>query len=803
MGDLRYHQVNVIPTPQTPSPWGIMTDSDDPLTGEKIAASINVWSHVTDLWSQGIVDQLRYLTGELSTEDVTDGTYVKDWALANEAASGTGILPPVTAADLQRRVLGSAGVMPSEMKDVGGAGSIMAKPEFAEALEHARQAARDIQADAFAPSNNRPTYEARRSHAAGSPLEAELTTKPMQQLAGTDKLPLNDAVMDFASPLRANNPLMAHDFHTMKENALAERGMCIMEASFPSPVSLTSLDKAIQGKFKDVVNPRTGKPYGVVRRSCGEHEAGPARSRRGDPAVPRAARELLRHRARDGSLGRLAPQLRELVGRVGLPAAVLAAPYEERQGHDGVRRSQDRGRGRGLRRTALLRSRPRRTRRISSSGCSCTSRAWSTRVRPRRTSSASSAYDFAAARMFYGQTVAVHADADMNSDKPLGKAALDKMDGFGGIVGYQYTTNGQTNIHYSQLQKSWKMLDGASCQNLSEEQVQAFKPTRLERRARRQVGPAARRPDRQGQRRVLEVQAAQGRLRALAVDARPTGTNFTTRYSSIDPQKRTRVPYGFATDRWADLGNVAVYRHDNGADLYELFNFFIAQQEVGHIFDNYRRNRQSFSVAAASSRTLERYNDEDARRRRRASACSSTSTTTSRSNRASTSPRSGPRSRSRFIRTTSSRPASRSITSRAKSLARRRARTWPSPATWSSARRTTSTRRQARRRSSCRTARAAIARTTALPALRRSASAVVGSRTASRTTRATTTTPTTRSTAARTTTRPTSAMLMTESVDNFISASRQDFLDARYRAVSLADVFPEGYRRWLVEQPHG
>jgi hypothetical protein len=40
-------------------------------------------------------------------------------------------------------------------------------------------------------------------------------------------------------------------------------------------------------------------------------------------------------------------------------------------------------------------------------------------------------------------------------------------------------------------------------------------------------------------------------------------------------------------------------------------------------------------------------------------------------------------------------------------------------------------------------------------------------------------------------------MLMTESVDNFISATRNDFLDARYRSVSLADLFPDGYRRWL------
>jgi hypothetical protein len=42
------------------------------------------------------------------------------------------------------------------------------------------------------------------------------------------------------------------------------------------------------------------------------------------------------------------------------------------------------------------------------------------------------------------------------------------------------------------------------------------------------------------------------------------------------------------------------------------------------------------------------------------------------------------------------------------------------------------------------------------------------------------------------------SMLMTESVDNFISDSLLDFVDARLRSVSLADLFPEGYRRWLA-----
>ena len=42
-----------------------------------------------------------------------------------------------------------------------------------------------------------------------------------------------------------------------------------------------------------------------------------------------------------------------------------------------------------------------------------------------------------------------------------------------------------------------------------------------------------------------------------------------------------------------------------------------------------------------------------------------------------------------------------------------------------------------------------------------------------------------------------STMLLTESVDNFVSDSLDDFTDPRYRAVSMADLFSDGYRRWL------
>jgi hypothetical protein len=42
------------------------------------------------------------------------------------------------------------------------------------------------------------------------------------------------------------------------------------------------------------------------------------------------------------------------------------------------------------------------------------------------------------------------------------------------------------------------------------------------------------------------------------------------------------------------------------------------------------------------------------------------------------------------------------------------------------------------------------------------------------------------------------AIALSESEDRFISSSRRDFYDARFRAVGMADVMPEGYRRVLA-----
>lgn len=608
MGDLRYHQINVIHAPQTPSPWGIMTDSNDPLTGEKIAASVNVWAFVNDLWSQGIVDQMRYLSGELKTEDVTEGTYVKDWALAATAAGGTGLLPPMTQKALTHQIFSAAGVTPDKMASVPSMDTLKAQPGMAEKLERMRQTMMTIRADAMAPSAKRPIYEARRQGAVGTPMEAQLVTPAMQQLAGTDKLPGGDAAFDISSPLRGNNLRIQSELRRAKELALAERGGCIMEASFPSPVGLTALDSVVSAKFKDVINPRTGKPYGVFN----DPEANTKQDQmdRAD-----AIRKYLAQRAQYAVIAHemghsiglrhnfvsssdawgYRPQywqLRTNNGKVTTACTDLKTPAEAEncvgpRYFDQVTDNEREQLISMFMHQSIMDYAGEATQDLVGLG----------------------AYDFAAARMFYGQVVAVHADEDMKASKGLGKAVLDKMDGFGGIVGYQYTTNGNANIHYSQLQKSWKLIDTASCTTLTEEQAQARRPSDWNEARDGKWSPLL-----DGL--IVKVNNAYSLCKQRKVDYVPwqqmktTGSDFNTRYSSVDPQQRTRVPYGFATDRWADLGNVAVYRHDNGADVYELFNFLITQPEVGHIFDNYRRNRQSFSIRTAATRTLTRYNEK-------------------------------------------------------------------------------------------------------------------------------------------------------------------------------------------------
>ena len=615
-GDLRFHQVNVMQAPQTPSPWGIYVDSRDPLTGEDFAASINVWSHVNDLWSQGVIDRIRYIKGELSTAEVTDGTFIRDWAQTAEAAAGgQGMASRVTRKELDKRI-GDFTQVPAEE-----IAKMRQQPDkvLDEKIRHLTNQATGVMASADAVGTHAAMYDATRNAALGTPEEAELMTAQMQRIAGVEGMPLNGSVLDRASPLRGMSPQRTRQMQNMLQNGLAQRGMCMVHEA-PAPMSMTGLADTLERKFENACAIKDGN---ACKYTWGKFGTSPS-----DETVNAVqfksdrAEAMRRYVAQRAHYAVIVHEMGHSVGeRHNFVSSSDALHYRPQYWQ---LRTSD-----GKNKTAC-------TDYDASGGC----------VGPRYFDPTTKeekdnliwmwmhssvmdyageytqdmlglgAYDFAAHRMFYGDNVAVFADESYKLGKARSKWMLEKMDNFGGLLGFRPQYDGAP-IHYSQYQKNYDLISG--CADVTD--VNAWRPASWDEAAQGVWDPML-----DGL--IVTVGGKATKCRQQQVDyvqwkglRAPNKQELTQTLGSPDAYyrggpavqdstKQLRVPYGFATDRWADLGNAAVYRHDNGADNYEVFDFFLSQQEVNHIFDDYRRNRNTFSVRAASGRILGRYNEK-------------------------------------------------------------------------------------------------------------------------------------------------------------------------------------------------
>ena len=766
-GDLRYHHVNTIAAPQTPSPWGIMVDAHDPLTGEKVSASINVWSHVTDLWSQSVVDTARYIRGELTTNDVTEGTYVRDWASAAEAAATHGSLPRMTS-DERFAMLGKAskGRALSESELV----AFQQSPAFERARALEKQA-REVKADLLAPSSMKPQYEARRKRALDTATEAALTTKMFQSFASKAGQASSALMAEFASPLRGANPSLQRDLFNKKELMLAERGACVMHEA-PAPLGMANLATLLEEKF-------------------GRFDAS---SSKGEQLV--RAEKMRQYVARRAHYAVATHEMGHSIGlRHNFVSSADALNYRPQYWQ--------------LRTENGTQTRPCGS--LDTTG-SCTGPRYfdviteneKSQLLPMFMQSSTmdyageatqdflglGSYDFAAARMFYGDVADVVNATGTGVGTPKGLGFTEKLDNFGGILGLKFaigrpTTQDPTNtdtIHYSQLQARYGLI--GACKTVD---PQAFKPATWD-----DARDGAWHPLLDGL--IVKVKGQYTRCRQLPVDF----VRWTSLRSAggagragpaFDAQNRVRFPYGFATDRWADLGNLSVYRHDNGADAYELFDFLITQQEVGHIFDSYRRGRQTFTVRGAVNRNLSRYNEKlrDAAKglglmaniyRDFAQAqgydyeslwpylgaslfgdnLMASTMGFDHFARQLARPQSGPHTVETVNGVRVLRSLADAVGNNGQSVI-----TVPNGATGYFGN----------------VGFGGKPLENALADDKGEYNAEFTVNAGSYYEKAYT------------------AMLMTESVDNFISDSRRDFLDARYRSVSIADVFPDGYRRWL------
>jgi hypothetical protein len=588
-GDLRYHTVQNIPNPQTPSAWGIMVDADDPLTGEKVSGSMNIWTAVTDQAAQALVDLVRYANGEIPTSAVTNAQYIDNWVAGSHLAAGAG-LPTMSRAEVNQRLAGGSAL------DLGKFTALYNAPvgqDVQAVLQAGRARVADVQARNDLPSPGWAKVQATLAQARGTGVETQLLNPAIYQIAGVgNATSLVGPVADQVSPLALNNPMARARLHDMRENALAARGACVVDEA-PEPTSMSGLADVLAAKFPKgqnetpaQTNDRTGRMFNYVRSryhyAVLAHEMGHSVG--------------LRHNFVSSS----APlfyrpqywQLRTKNGAVTTPCTDAVADGSTCVG-------------------------PRYWDPVTTEEQSQLIWMWMQSTVMDYPGDNSQDFlglgvtDFAAARFFYGDNVPVYTNPNYAPGTAVGGGLAQTTDTFGGIVGIKYglPSGGSANdFHYSQLQKNYSVI--GNCYTVTpapppgwdESKDGVWSPV-LDGKIVSIDGSATKCRE-QPVDWVGYTQLRQATTAEAGGQAYSGGPNVFVTSSGA---KQLRVPFSFASDNWADTGNASVFRHDNGADPYEQVQFLINTQEDRHIFDNYRRGRTSFSLIAASDRSFQRY----------------------------------------------------------------------------------------------------------------------------------------------------------------------------------------------------
>lgn len=593
LGDLRHHLVTNVATPETNSPWGIMSDSNDPTTGEHVAASINVWTHVNDLFSRGMIDTLRYIAGELKTEDVTDGKYVDQWVEAARQTKSAGMTPLMGQDEIDKRVAAVAGTTVEKMNAVAkgrtqGKAATQQDMKLRQALVAQMKRVSQTKAAFDAPSVNAPLYQARMNLAKGSPIEAAVATPAMQQLAQSS---FGQIAVDNATKVQATsifnglNPAMRRTFEQRKELSLAARGACVMNFEATAPLGYVALGDILQQKFGKF-SP-TDPPNVQAERAD-------------------RMKDYLRRRAQYAVIAH------EMGHSIALRHNFVSSSdaWNFRPQYWQLRTNDKKLSGTACKADG------------TSDGKSCVGPRWLDPVSQNETKNMLSmwaqsstmeypgepsqdllglgAYDFHAARMFYADAATVYDGSRFKSTETAGQTAEMHQNEFGGLLGYRYVDFGNPT-HYSLLDGEVNLIEKCSPVD-----TQNFRPANWDDQKDglwNQVIDGHIVTNEEGK----STKCTQPKVDYVQWDQLK---NTDEKTHAHDSSGRVRVPYGFASDDWADLGNIAVYRHDNGADIYETMHFWIAQQEINHIFTNYRRGRRDFSIWGAFSRTLGRYHEK-------------------------------------------------------------------------------------------------------------------------------------------------------------------------------------------------
>jgi hypothetical protein len=592
IGDLRYNITNVIQNPQVPSPWGILADAIDPLTGEVVAASVNIWNAVTDVRTQLAVDQMRWYLGEISNDDVSSGRYLNDYLAASTRAPTPRLngSPLLDDAQVDRRLA-------SIDRSLQTGDSLKTLPDMKQRdlIDWASDQTRS-QLGAAALGSGNTGAKARLLQTRDTSIETKLTTNPYLRLGGVNPAtPPSSATLDLASPLRGNAVAFKAELDRLRENQMAQDGHCMVNA--PEPISVDDWARIMAQKFplpdnassSDVMN-RNQKWHDYIRRHLTFgvilHELGHSMG--------------LRH-VFTGSFDALNfhPQYWQLRTQDGAETKYCTEPTTDGSTCVGPRWRDpvtDRERD-GLlwmwEHTSVMDYPGDLTQEAVGIG----------------------AYDRAAIRFGYGDVTDVVDDPSVscppgkNGTRACtnnGRTISELIDSsFGGIAGPWYRDNNASSpfFHYSQLGQRLNLAH--DCHEVDTSPPPGWDADRDGNYSPVFDGHIVNGTQCEG---LKNDYVSYSELQLDAPGFQQAFGAFGGDPRKFDSRGRVRRPYMFGSDEYADIGNLAVLRDDNGADAYEIANFMINSFEDGHLWDNYRRNRSFFSLKNAFMRGYTRYN---------------------------------------------------------------------------------------------------------------------------------------------------------------------------------------------------
>lgn len=562
LGDLRYNLFSLIDSPQVQRPWGIMMDAEDPLSGEKLSGSVNQWGATLDRAAAQLSDVVSLLNGETSPEQFIAGKDVSDWVKGVRASAGGG--GAMSAAELAGR---QGAFDPKAMTPLATGKPGARKQGPARARFRARM--NELESAGKLSAGNTALAE-RIRRLRGGEIEAKMVTPELTQAAGFDpkSAPTRQSI-DMASPLSRMSPAVRRSLEHRALVGRAKRHSCKREA--PEVDHVLGLARQAQRLFGTVdlnspgaVQAKREKVYQWARRqfSAGvfSHELGHSVGLRHNFA---GTFDSLNY---DNAYW----QLRTKNGTVTRPCAIGTTNGADCVGpryNDPLTQEEIDGPINAFATSSVMDYPGDQTLDMFLLG----------------------KYDRAAVRFGYGGVVdvwnapgwSVTGSGD-GQRKAYAASALAESPGLFGVYSFPQPGSSEPRyIHYSQYQNELGLI-GECAADTNSPIGSTCKGAPLD---------------------VVDYRDMAG----FAAD--PKYASIATVPAAVDASGRVRRGYMFSSDEYADSGNVPAFSYDAGADAYEQIRFLESAYENRYVLDSFRRGRTSFNSWDVTARAQGHYLD--------------------------------------------------------------------------------------------------------------------------------------------------------------------------------------------------